>query len=88
MLISFAVTVKLTCVFVFAYADCWFSHDAAHVSNTCNNAAINQTLLLQEIVGMSVYLWIMLHFHEGIIIKHSLYIMQIALPQPFSLTVI
>ena len=29
-LISFAVTAKLICVFVFAYAKCWFSHDAAH----------------------------------------------------------
>ena len=27
-LISFAVTAKLICVFVFAYAKCWFSHDA------------------------------------------------------------
>ena len=26
-LISFAVTAKLICVFVFAYADCWFSYD-------------------------------------------------------------
>ena len=26
-LISFAVT----CAFVFAYADCWFSHEAAHL---------------------------------------------------------
>ena len=24
------VTAKLICVFVFAYADCWFSHEAAH----------------------------------------------------------
>ena len=24
------VTAKLICVFVFAYADCWFSHDLAH----------------------------------------------------------
>ena len=31
-LISFAVTAKLICVFVFAYADCWFSHDAAPLS--------------------------------------------------------
>ena len=31
-LISFAVTAKLICVFVFAYADCWFSHEAAHMS--------------------------------------------------------
>ena len=28
-LISFAVTVKLICVFVFEYADCCFSHEAA-----------------------------------------------------------
>ena len=30
-LISFAVTAKLICTFVFAYADCWFSHAAAKV---------------------------------------------------------
>ena len=30
-LISFAVTAKLICVFVFAYAKCWISHDAAHI---------------------------------------------------------
>ena len=30
-LISFAVTAKLICVFVFAYADCWFSHEAAQM---------------------------------------------------------
>ena len=29
-LISLAVTRKLICVFVNAYADCWFSHEAAH----------------------------------------------------------
>ena len=29
-LISFAVTAKLICAFVFVYAKCWFSHDAAH----------------------------------------------------------
>ena len=31
VLISFAVTAKLICAFVFAYADCWFSHEAAHI---------------------------------------------------------
>ena len=31
MLISFAVTAKLICVFVFAYAKTWFSHNAAHI---------------------------------------------------------
>ena len=36
-LISFAVTAKLICVFVFAYADCWFSHGVAHIlSNICH----------------------------------------------------
>ena len=30
-LIIFVVTAKLICAFVFAYADCWFSHDAAHL---------------------------------------------------------
>ena len=29
-LISFAVAAELICVFVFAYALSWFSHDAAH----------------------------------------------------------
>ena len=31
-LISFAVTAKLICDFVFAYAKSWFSHDAAHIT--------------------------------------------------------
>ena len=30
-LISFAVTAKLICVFVFAYAKSRFSHDEAHI---------------------------------------------------------
>ena len=34
-------TAKLICVFVFAYADCWFSHEAAQlfrtVSVTCHH---------------------------------------------------
>ena len=30
-LISFAVTAKLICAFVFAYADCWFSHALAQI---------------------------------------------------------
>ena len=30
-MISFAVTAKLICVFVFAYANSWFSHEAAHL---------------------------------------------------------
>ena len=30
-LISFGVTAKLICTFVFAHAYCWFSHVAAHI---------------------------------------------------------
>ena len=30
-LISCAVTAQLICVFVFAYANCWFSHAQAHL---------------------------------------------------------
>ena len=30
-LISFAVTSKLICAFVFAYTNCWFSHEAAQI---------------------------------------------------------
>ena len=30
-LINFAVTAMLICVFVFAYADCSFSHEVAHL---------------------------------------------------------
>ena len=33
VLISFAVTAKLICTFVFAYADCWFSPAAAQFIN-------------------------------------------------------
>ena len=34
-LFSFAVTVKLITAFVFACADCWFSHVAAHLIFRC-----------------------------------------------------
>ena len=34
-LTSFAVTAKLICVFVFAYADFWFSHEAAQIVSKC-----------------------------------------------------
>ena len=45
-LISFAVTAKLICVFVFAYAKCWFSHDAAHF------AIVSQRLSFLEYFGI------------------------------------
>ena len=39
-LISFAVTAKLICVFVFACAKRWFSHDVAQIHNF-NTYSIN-----------------------------------------------
>ena len=29
--VSFTVTAKLVCTFVFAYAECWFSHDGPYL---------------------------------------------------------
>ena len=40
-LISFAVTAKLICVFVFAYANSRFSHDAAHMINAPFHPTVN-----------------------------------------------
>ena len=45
-LISFAVTAKLICVFVFAYANCWFSHAKAHFSLPRKVSSDRQVLLL------------------------------------------
>ena len=56
-LISFAVTAKLICVFFFAYAKCWFSHDAAHfsfflVSSSNGPGSIHHNLFINTIVGV------------------------------------
>ena len=53
-LISFAVTAKLICVFVFAYAKRWFSHDAAHMfqkywlQSKCNATVLMLNYLTQS----------------------------------------
>ena len=39
-LISFAVTAKLICVFVLAYAKRWFSHDAAHIHSCYRHVTV------------------------------------------------
>ena len=43
-LISFVVTAKLICVFVFAYAKSRFSHDAAHMVKMCDEGPISAML--------------------------------------------
>ena len=47
-LISFAVTAKLICVFVFAYAKCWFSRDAAHIF-FCSVQYSGDSLIFSEV---------------------------------------
>ena len=47
-LISFAVTAKLICVFVFAHADCWFSHEAAQIKD---KTEVNLHVLIKKGVG-------------------------------------
>ena len=44
-LISFAITAKLICAFVFAYADCWFSHVAAQMLLNLRYVLILKVLL-------------------------------------------
>ena len=39
-LISFVVTAKLICVFVFTYAKCWFSHEAAHILDSIQSKTV------------------------------------------------
>ena len=46
-LISFAVTAKLICAFVFAYAKCLLSHDVAHMLWL----PIKKHLHLSEVIG-------------------------------------
>ena len=48
-LISIAVTAKLICVFVFAYAKSRFSHDAAHMVHSGYN------WFIRDIINMYMY---------------------------------
>ena len=50
-LISFAVTVKLICVFLFAYADCWFSHAEAQMISLCLSCSLSRFSLLLPIMA-------------------------------------
>ena len=48
-LISFAVTAKLICSFVSAYADCWFSHVSAQIKIVVyNRSCINWNMKARE----------------------------------------
>ena len=51
-LISFAVTAKLICVFVFAYAKSRFSHDAAHI--ICGKGYTKQMVNMYACIGFEI----------------------------------
>ena len=69
MLISFAVTAKLICIFVFAYAKSWFSHDAAHFSVAVNVTKFWSLLILNFLLASQflthdfAQCWWSAHFH-------------------------
>ena len=51
-LIIFAVTAKLICVFVFAYADCWFSHEAAQMLTQTNTVRQEDETLESKVISV------------------------------------
>ena len=53
---SFAVTAKMICVFVFAYADCWFSHDAAQII-LFNEIEILKHIVYIVIINFNLFLY-------------------------------
>ena len=50
-LISFAFTAKLICVFVFANAVCWFSHEVAHILILMEKLHNNNIFSFQQCLG-------------------------------------
>ena len=57
-LISFAVTAKLICVFVFAYAKIRFSHVAAHIYIAFKKNNMENTVDIHEFLnGRSITIW-------------------------------
>ena len=51
-LISFAVTAKLICVFVFAYAKSRFSHNEAHIEVSFPNLSHPQLFIKDEFLEL------------------------------------
>ena len=61
---SVAVTAKLICAFVFAYADCWFSHATAHLNNRRNMEILVLSYYLECAWLASDFLVIILHMEK------------------------
>ena len=69
-LISFAVTAKLICAFVFANADCWFSH-AAPVLCGFTNGVIYMVLQITHMYKRFAFLFLQLQEEINDIMQHS-----------------
>ena len=44
----------LICVFVFAYAVCWFSHEAAHIVYNCIYTLMSFAVLYDIIINLAI----------------------------------
>ena len=69
-LISFVVTAKLICVFVFAYADCWFSQEVAQIyafGNTNGHSTCPGALEMENttFIGLTKILDLIVTFQSG-----------------------
>ena len=58
---------KLICVFVFAYADCWFSHEEAHIC--C--IKIHLTFWLLSVLALTFIFTILIYINLSTL-KHSM----------------
>ena len=67
-LISFAVTAKLICVFVFAYAKSRFSHDAAQMLSRYLTVEINNNLFFTKNTCVYIHM-IKVREHPGYFVK-------------------
>ena len=53
--IVLSVSQKLICAFIFAYADCWFSHSGADMLNRLHKPVLDLTLRNEIILSYSIY---------------------------------
>ena len=64
VLISFAVTSKLICAFVFAYADFWFSHDVSKYSCICCCCLTTMARSLCALLSICYATWAICLIHK------------------------
>ena len=69
-LISCAVTAQLTCVFVFAYAKCWFSHAKVHIVCKVNYFECILNCMIECILCMLNFMTLLFPIDIKIIWKH------------------